>query len=1231
MFATNTQAAKAWTLYSRYGGFEEPGGVVADSSGNMYVADAVNNRIQKLNADTQAWSEWGKRGGQTGSSLGEFDMPLGLTVDSQDNLYVADTWNSRIQKLDANTNIWSEWTTAGAFGEFKHPYGVTVDSKGNMYVADTGNHRILKRDAVTLTWSRWGTIDDKAGTGLGEFNRPTSVAIDSDGNVYVADMKNDRIQRLEADTNTWSEWKEADELGRFDDPMSIAIDSTGNIYVADTYNFRILKREAATNIWSEWTMPGDGAVDDWGDFSIPFGVSVDSADNLYIADTGNDRIFKRDATTNEWSRWTSADNTAGTGLGEFYYPTGVAVDSHGNAYVADVQNNRIQKLDAVTNTWSEWKKNGGEAGSGLGEFDHPFAVAVDRSDNLFVSDMGNGRVQKLDVSTNQWSEWKQASGGSYSDLGAFSYPMGIAVDRHGNVYVADSYNFRIQKLDAATNQWSEWKKADDLGNFDRPSGIAVDGNDNVYVAELMKNRILKLDSATNTWSELQKTDGGAGNSLGEFIQPLNISVDSIDNVYVADSGNHRIQQLDVATDTWSEWGSGQGSGVGQFIAPSGVAVGSNGKMYVADAGNNRIQRYQLPVAVPDAPTEVTAVAGIGQATVSFTPSASNGGSAIMSYTVISNPGNLTATGMTSPITINGLTNGTSYTFAVFAKNGVGFSLASESSSSAMPIGDVTAATVDASKNSVSATGDRQFEEGVTSGDERFIPTSWSSTEAGKTGAFSLSGGTYRAEYMPSAAGNYTVTVTFLKQTWVGGQWTDTTFTDTKTATVASTVNSGSSSGGDMPVVSQASSDTPVVPQASGDAVIVLVNGKAGNAGISTKSTREGQSVFTILVDQKTIEAKLAEEGLGAVVSISVSAKSDVVIGELNGQMIKNMENKKAVLQIKTDTATFTLPAQQINIDAISGQIGKTVALQDIRIRIEIAATPASKVAVVENAAAKGMFSVVVPSLDFTASAVYGSSSVEVSKFNVYVERAIAIPDGIDPNKITTGVVVDSDGMIRHVPTKVVQLDGRYYAVVNSLTNSTYSIVWHPLEFSDVAEHWASKAVNDMGSRMVIDGTGGGLFSPDRDITRAEFAAVIVRGLGLKLENGAVPFSDVKAENWYGSAVNTAYTYGLIAGFEDGTFRPMDKITREQAVVVLARAMAITGLKAKWSALSEDAVLRPFGDVADVSGWARGSMADSVQAGLVSGRSAADLAPKAFITRAEMASVIQRLLQKSGLI
>ncbi len=626
---------------------------------------------------------------------------------------------------------------------------------------------------------------------------------------------------------------------------------------------------------------------------------------------------------------------------------------------------------------------------------------------------------------------------------------------------------------------------------------------------------------------------------------------------------------------------------------------------------------------PSAPLNVTAVAGNGEATISFAPPASTGGSAITGYKVISQPGGITVTGTKSPITITGLTNGTAYTFSVIATNSVGDSPASASSISVTPTAPAGSPGAPTNVTAVAGNGQATIS---------FTPPA-------------DNGGNPVTEYkVTSQPGGITVTGTKSPITITGlTNGTSYTFTvqainsaGSSAASAASSAVVPRTSGGSNPGSNSGNNGanrgtTSPSGNANEEAVIVLVNGKEENAGKATTGKRNEQTLLTIVVDQKKLDDKLAAEGQGAVVTIPVKTKSDVIIGELNGQMVKNMENKEAVLVLQTDHATYTIPAHEINIDAIFAQLGKPSNLTDIKVRIEISASQAETIKLAENAAAKGTFSLVMPPLEFNITAVYGNQTVNVTKFNAYVERTVAIPDGIDPNKITTGVVIETDGSVRHVPTQVTKNGARYFAKINSLTNSTYAVVWNPIEFSDVAKHWAKSAVNDMGSRMVIDGTGGGKFTPNRDITRAEFAAILVRGLGLKPESGATSFSDVKAADWYSGVINTAYAYGLIDGFEDGTFRPKDKITREQAMLILSKAMVLTGLADTLSVPSADVVLNPYGDASKVAKWAQNGVAGSVQAGIVTGRSADTLAPKANMTRAEVAAIIQRLLQKSGLI
>ncbi len=410
-----------------------------------------------------------------------------------------------------------------------------------------------------------------------------------------------------------------------------------------------------------------------------------------------------------------------------------------------------------------------------------------------------------------------------------------------------------------------------------------------------------------------------------------------------------------------------------------------------------------------------------------------------------------------------------------------------------------------------------------------------------------------------------------------------------------------------------------------------MNGKVENAGTATISEYNGQTVTTIVVDQAKIEQRIEKEDQNAIITIPVTATSDVIIGELNGQIIKDMEQKQALLIIRTPKGTYTISAAQIDISAISKQFGTDIALQDVKVQISISVPTADALKRIEMLAANEKLTLVAQPLDFTVKVTYAGKTVELTKFNTYVERTIPLADGVDLKKITTGLVLEAGGTFRHVPTQIVAIDGKHFAKIHSLTNSTYFVVQDPQNFKDVATHWAKDIVNEMASRKVINGVGDDLFNPNLEITRAEFAAIIVRGLGLKLESGTTSFTDVKVSDWYNDAVQTAYSYKLINGFEDGTFHPTDKITREQAMSIIAKAMVITDLKTNLPAKEASELLSIYTDANEASDWAKSGIADSLQAGIITGRSGNVLAPQAFITRAEVAAIIQRLLQQSDLI
>ena len=431
---------------------------------------------------------------------------------------------------------------------------------------------------------------------------------------------------------------------------------------------------------------------------------------------------------------------------------------------------------------------------------------------------------------------------------------------------------------------------------------------------------------------------------------------------------------------------------------------------------------------------------------------------------------------------------------------------------------------------------------------------------------------------------------------------------------------GRSHGGGSTTVPPA--DTPNTP--------IGFNGQSENAGKTVSSTDGDQTVTTVTLDDAKIQEKIKTEDKRTVVSIPISGSADIGQGVLNGQTIKDMQKKESILEIKTNGATYTLPAAEINIDSVSSQLGKSVELKDIKISVKIAEPSADTAKIVQNTADKNSYQVVVKPVDFEITCSNGSKTVSVSKFDGYVERTVAIPVGIDPSKVTTGIVLNSDGTFSHVPTTIVKIDGKYYAKINSLTNSTYSVIYNPVEFADVAEHWAKASVNNMGSRLVISGVGDNKFEPNRDITRAEFAAIMVRALGLAPDAAKNTFSDVLASSWYSGYVGTAASYGIISGYDADTFAPNAKITREQAMTMVARAMAITKLDAA-AVSGASASLSGYTDTAKISSYAKSGIIACLNTGVVTGKTADTIAPKNNITRAEVAVIIERLLKKSELI
>ncbi len=277
---------------------------------------------------------------------------------------------------------------------------------------------------------------------------------------------------------------------------------------------------------TKWGSLGTGD----GQFDKSAGVEVDSADNVYVADRNNDRIQKFTSTGTFITKWGSL----GTGDGQFDKPTGVGVDLAGNVYVTDSRNNRLQKFTSSGTFLTKW----GSFGSGDGQFDWPTGVEVDSSNNVYVTEGNNNRIQKFNSTGTFLTKWGSFGSGD----GQFDFPTEIGADSASNVYVADRNNNRIQKFTSTgtfITKWGSLGTGD--GQFDWPAGVGVDSAGNVYVAERNNNRIQKFTSSGTFITKW----GSFGSGDSQFDWPTGVDVDSANNVYVADRRNNRIQKFAI--------------------------------------------------------------------------------------------------------------------------------------------------------------------------------------------------------------------------------------------------------------------------------------------------------------------------------------------------------------------------------------------------------------------------------------------------------------------------------------------------------------------------------------------------------------------------------------------------------------------------------------------------------------------------------------------------------------
>ncbi|HTT42639.1 MAG TPA: NHL repeat-containing protein [Steroidobacteraceae bacterium] len=574
-------------------------------------------------------------------AVARFRSPYGVATDNDGNIYVADSGNNTIRKIDSAGAVTTLAGTAGVTGSadgtgpaasFNAPWGLATDSAGNVYVADSNNNTIRKVTPAGVVTTLAGTAGvSGSADGIGasaSFLWPVGVATDAADNVYVA--VNDTIRKITPAgvvttlAGTAGVTGSADGVGaaaRFWDPIGIATDSAGNLYVAD-YSTAIIRKVTAGGVVT--TLAGTAGVAGSADgigaaarFYGPTSLATDNAGNLYVADWYDNAIRKVTSSgvvthLAGGSVLESGSTDGSAAMARFSGPMGVATDSAGNVYVADEFNNEVRKVTPegeVTTVAGTASVVGNADGTGAAaSFAAPEGVAADRTGTLYVADTGNRSIRRVTPT------------GVVSTLaaGLESEPAGLATDSGGNIYVAGAPSNTIWKITPAGTRTTLagstnfchgcpsplGGSADGTGaaaGFFWPTGVAIDLTDNIYVADSGNNTIRKI-SLGGVVTTLAGTAGVTGSADGtgpaaSFNAPWGLATDSAGNVYVADSANNTIRKVTpagvVTTLAGTAGVSGSADGIGasaSFLQPHGVATDAAGNVYVADSGNHTIRK-----------------------------------------------------------------------------------------------------------------------------------------------------------------------------------------------------------------------------------------------------------------------------------------------------------------------------------------------------------------------------------------------------------------------------------------------------------------------------------------------------------------------------------------------------------------------------------------------------------------------------------------------------------------
>lgn len=384
----------------------------------------------------------------------------------------------------------------------------------------------------------------------------------------------------------------------------------------------------------------------------------------------------------------------------------------------------------------------------------------------------------------------------------------------------------------------------------------------------------------------------------------------------------------------------------------------------------------------------------------------------------------------------------------------------------------------------------------------------------------------------------------------------------------------------------------------------------GTISVSSDGSVDANTLSNALTSHDTVTLKLS----GDFALIPASAIVDAV------------KDGKTIIVIN-DNGSITLPLSILNLDNLAKALD--VEVKDLKIKVSVAKVTSETAASVKAAAEALGGTQVADAVNFDVEAVgKNNQSAAISFGSTYVARTLKVTSSVN-SKQATGVLYNpAVKKLSFVPSTFSMVDGSTVATLKRNGSSIYTVVQSSKSFADVANHWSKADVELLANKLVVDGVTDTTFQPDRNITRAEFAALVVRALGLSSSSAANQFSDVKSGSWYAETVATAVKAGIIDGYEDGTFRPDAQITREELAAMSIRALNYADVATNVS--DPQSVLSKFKDAKDIV-WAQNEIAAAINSGLINGLTDTTIGSAEQATRAQSATILKRLLSTARFI